>query len=134
MTEELQGVENVGLIEDEKTFHNQKVGGSFTFRLPYVMDDLEVLKRRALIMGIKEELAGPELMALAHARAMFEVYCIHKPFGFRVEKLRSWQPFMRLMVEVREWHESFREVLGDEEDQDSETEGEESSSVVPVAV
>lgn len=104
--------EQMGDIEDEKTFHNEKLGGSFTFRLPFVMDEVAVLRRRVQIMGIPEEMAGQEIITVSHARAMFEVYNVHAPHGFNIDKLRTWAPFLELMSEVGNWHNEFFRSVG----------------------
>lgn len=115
--------EEFGEIEKEKTIPAPKLGGAFTFRLPYAMDEIKVLRRRAEIVGLPEALAGAELLGYAHARALFDVYCIHQPHDFRFDPddkgnggLKSWVPFLTMMEEVRDWHARFRRSLGDEEE------------------
>ncbi len=108
--------EQLGDLEEEKTFHNEKLGGAFTFRLPFVYDELAVLRRRAQIMGVPENLAGPELLALSHSQAMFEVYNVQAPRSFKMDKQRSWAPFIDLMTEVRDWHDQFFRSMGPKEE------------------
>jgi len=113
--EGLTPVETEGELEEEKVFHSKKLG-SFTFRLPYSMDEILVLRRRAQIMGIAENLAGPELLAISHAQAMFEVYNVHAPHKFDVSRMRTWAPFLTLMTEVGNWHQDFFRQVGDQEE------------------
>jgi thioester reductase-like protein len=113
-TEDLTPTEETGELEEQKVFTNKKLG-SFTFRLPYVFDELNVLRRRAQILGVPEENAGRELLALAHSQAMYEIYLIEAPRKFKIENLRSWADFLDLLALVQAWHqEFFRNMDGEE--------------------
>ena len=114
--DELTLKEKAGQLEDEKTFYSKSLGGNFVFRLPFIFDELNVLRRRAQIIGVPESTAGPELLATAHAQALYETYLVQAPHKFDLSKLRSWGPFLRMMGEVQTWHQDFFQNLGDEEE------------------
>lgn len=98
--------EQMGEIENEKEFHSPQLG-TFIFRLPYIMDELAVLRRRVQLMGIAEELAGQEMIAIAHARAMIEIYTVRAPHNFNFDKLRDWTPVLDLAGQLNTWHQDF---------------------------
>jgi hypothetical protein len=106
--------EAVGEVSKEKVVPAPELGGSFTFRLPFALDHFQVLRRRAEIVGIPEALAGVELLGSAHALAMFETFCTHEAVKLDLSTAgpEIIDPFMKMMEEVRDWHETFRNRVG----------------------